>query len=425
MTQAGDGSTSPTGTGGPGRPATGRTDDRLVTGTFLALFIAALAFFTAGGVVLPVASRFAEGPLDLDGLGVGVGIGAFSVAALLMRPVVGWAADRFGRRPLLLTGGLLTIVALVAHLGVGSLPTFVAVRALLGVAEALFFVAALAAISDMAPAHRSGEAMNLGSLAVYIGLGLGPVIGETVLGLGGFATAWLAGAAIAALATVLSLLVTETAPGALAPRGTRPRTRVQLFHPAGLLPGLLILTGTWGMAGFFAFIPLHADAVGLDGAGTLLAIYAAIVIVLRLVFAKLPDRLGAVRVSGTALTVIGIGLLTMGLLGGPTGLYVGTFVFALGVAFMFPALMAVAVARAAPSERGAVVGTTSVFFDLSFGLGPASLGLIAAGGGYGGAFVASGILALAGAVILVVLRDQLRPPRRAGSRAAAPPTLAT
>lgn len=397
-------------TGADTRPAASGSDDRLVTGSFLALFVAALAFFTASGVVIPVASRFAVGPLDLDGVGVGVGIGAFSIASLLMRPVVGWSADRFGRRPLLLTGGLLTIVALVAHLAVDSLATFVAVRALLGVAEALFFVAALAAISDMAPAHRSGEAMNLGSLAVYVGLGLGPVIGETVLGLGDFPAAWLVAAAIAAVAVGLSLLVTETAPAALAPRGSRPRTRVQLIHPAGLLPGLLILTGTWGMAGFFAFIPLHADAVGLDGAGPLLAIYAAIVIVLRLVFAKLPDRLGAVRVSGSALTVIGIGLVTMGLVAGPLGLYAGTLVFALGVAFMFPALMAVAVARAAPSDRGAVVGTTSAFFDLSFGLGPASLGILAGEGGYGGAFVASGLLALAGAGLLVVLRDQLRPP---------------
>lgn len=418
--------TAPSDDSGPGSapaPPPGPAD-RLVTGGFLALFVAALAFFTAGGVVLPVASRFAEGPLDLDGIGVGVGIGAFSVAALLMRPVVGWAADRFGRRPLLLTGGLLTTVALAGHLVVDSLPLFVAVRALLGVAEALFFVAALAAISDMAPANRSGEALNLGSLAVYIGLGVGPVIGETILGIGDYPAAWLVAAGIAVAATVLSLLVPETAPVALHGRGSTRRTRVQLIHPGGVLPGLLILTGTWGMAGFFAFIPLHADAVGLDGAGGLLAIYAAIVIALRIVFAKLPDQLGAVRVSGSALTVIGVGLVLMGLVGGPVGLYVGTVIFALGVAFMFPALMAVAVARAAPADRGAVVGTTSAFFDLSFGLAPATLGVLAAGGGYGGAFVASGVIALAGAVTLLVLRDRLRAPTSA-SPSVAPPRLAT
>lgn len=393
---------------------------RLVSGPFLFLFIAALAFFSAGSLVLPVASRFAEGELGLDAVGVGVGIGAFSVAALLMRPVVGWASDRFGRRPLLLFGGALTALALVSHLAVDSLATFIAVRSLLGVAEAFFFVAALAAISDMAPPERRGEALNLGSLSVYLGLAIGPFVGELVVDAAGYDAAWLTAAGIAILATALTVLVPETAPGVLA-GSRRSRTRVRLVHPAGLLPGILILTGTWGMAGFFAFIPLHADAVGLGGAGPLLALYAVIVIGLRVVFATLPDRVGAVRLSGSALMVTGIGLTTMGLVAGPIGLIAGTACFAVGVAFMFPALLAVAVARVPPGERGAVVGTTSAFLDLSFGLAPATLGLVAGGGGYGGTFVLSGVIALVGAAALFLLRGSMRAPDHDRSAA---PTLA-
>lgn len=385
---------------------------RLVDRSFVALFIAALTFFTASSLVLPVASRFAEGALGLDALGVGIGIGAFSVAALLMRPLVGWASDRFGRRPLLLFGGGLTVLALVAHLAVDSLLTFIAVRSILGIAEAFFFVAALAAISDMAPEERRGEAINLGSLSVYIGLAVGPVIGELVLSNVGFDAAWLTAAGIAVLATALTVLVPETAPGVLA-GARRSRASVRLIHPAGMLPGLLILTGTWGMAGFFAFIPLHADAVGLDGAGPLLALYAIIVIGLRIVFAKLPDQVGAVRLSGSALVITGLGLAFIGLLNGPLGLIAGTAAFAIGIAFMFPALMAVAVARVRPGERGAVVGTTSAFLDLSFGLAPAVLGLIVGDGGYGGAFVLSGAIALVGAAALFLLRGSLRAPASA------------
>ena len=74
---------------------------RLFTPAFAALFAAALVFFTSGNVVLPVASRFAAGPLGADATGVGISIGAFAIAALALRPVVGWASDRFGRRPLL------------------------------------------------------------------------------------------------------------------------------------------------------------------------------------------------------------------------------------------------------------------------------------------------------------------------------------
>jgi predicted MFS family arabinose efflux permease len=381
---------------------------RLVTPSFLILVAAALAFFTGGGVVLPVASRFADGPLGADSTGVGIGIGAFAVGALLMRPVVGWASDRFGRRPMLVGGSLLTIVALGLHVVADTLPLFVIARAVLGVAEGFFLVSALAAASDLAPLNRGGEAINLASLSLYIGLALGPPIGETVLAQAGFNAAWMAAAALTVVATVLSLLVPETAPAVLArSRGEAPGRRARLFHPAGLFPGLLILTGAWGMAGFFAFVPLHATEIGMDGAALPLAIYAVVVIVLRLFFAKLPDRMGAARLSGAALAVGTTGLAIMGLVSSPLGLIVGSAVFAAGVAFIFPALLSVAVSRVHENERGSVVGTTSVFLDLSFGLAPAILGTVANSAGFSGAFLVSAGVAAFGTALLFVRRATL------------------
>jgi len=172
----------------PGRRSSSPREP-LLTRAFVALFIAAFAFFTAGGVVLPVATRYADGPLGADALGVGIGLGAFSVAALLVRPIVGTVSDRYGRKPALLFGAALTIVALITHLGATSLTAFIVVRAALGIGEGFFFVAALAAITDLAPESRRGEAINVGSLAVYLGLAVGPVIGESVLGASSYA--WL------------------------------------------------------------------------------------------------------------------------------------------------------------------------------------------------------------------------------------------
>ena len=163
------------------RPQMTAAGERLVTRPFVVLVAAGLAFFTAGGAVLPVASQFAEGPLDATTLGVGIAIGAFAIGSLLLRPVVGWGSDRFGRRPMLLLGTLLSIAGLALHLFVDTLPMLVLARAILGAAEAFFFVALLAAASDLAPEGRRGEAFNLASLALYIGLALGPPIGETVL----------------------------------------------------------------------------------------------------------------------------------------------------------------------------------------------------------------------------------------------------
>jgi len=55
------------------------------------------------------------------------------------------------------------------------------------------------------------------------------------------------------------------------------------------------------MAGFLTFLPLYARQVGLDDAGLPLALYALVVVGLRIAGATWPDRFGAVRLSGTAL----------------------------------------------------------------------------------------------------------------------------
>ena len=186
--------------------------------------------------------------------------------------------------------------------------------------------------------------------------------------------------------------------------------RGRLFPPAGVLPGFLILTGAFGMAGYLAFVPLHATRVGLDGAGVPLAAYAFIVVGLRIVFAKLPDQVGAARLSGGALAVSAVGLALVGTLPGPVGLYIGTAVFAAGIAFMFPALIALAVSRVDESERGSVVGTSSAFLDLSFGLAPALLGVVVDRSGYPAAFLVSAVIAAIGAAILGLRRRSLVAP---------------
>jgi predicted MFS family arabinose efflux permease len=386
--------------------------DRLFTRAFMAVFAAALVFFVSGGIVIPIAPRFATGPIGADAIGFGVAMGIFSLASLAVRPLVGWSSDRFGRRPLLVGGSLLTVVALLLHLPATGLPLFIAARALLGVGEACFLVAGLAAGGDLAPPRRTGEALSLLSLSIYGGVAVGPVIGETLLGAGGYPAVWVGAGLLALVAAGLAWLAPETRPTS-DDTGKAPRGR--LFHPGGVFPGFLMLCGTFGMAGFLTFVPLYAVELGLDGAGAALAVFGVVVIVLRAFGAKLPDRLGPVRLGATALTCTAVGLTLIGVLPGQAGLLVGTAVFAAGVALTLPAVMTLAMSRASADERGSVVGTTSVFLDLSFGLAPVVLAPLAASAGYAATFLAAGVLAAVGAIVLVARRAAVMPaPQPAG-----------
>ncbi len=377
----------------------------LLTRPFILLGAATLAFFVQGGIVLPAQAPFARDVLGADGLGTGIAIGAFAVSSLVLRPFVGWASDRFGRRPLLLVGSLLTVAALALHLVARDLPVFVGARLLLGAAEGFFFVAVIAAASDMAPEERRGEALSFVSTALYLGVAIGPPISQVVLDAGTYDTVWLAAIAMTMVALVLSALVPETAPRVLARAAGRPeRHRARLLHPAGIFPGIVIMLGLWGMAGYLAYISLYTPEIGAGGPGPALALYALIVVALRVIGATWPDRFGAARLSGVALVVAAIGLAILGSVPTVAGLYVGTAIFAVGVAFTMPALLALAVSRVDPDDRGAVVGTATLFLDVVFALAPAVLGPLGDAGGYGSTFLVSAAFALAASVLLLAGR---------------------
>jgi len=367
-----------------------------------------LAFFVASGLFLPSTPRYTAGPLGGDAFAVGLVVGSFSLSSIVLRPFAGRWADRRGRRIMLVIGAALQILAAAGHLAATTVPIMIVMRLILGAAEAVYFVAAMAAATDLAPEDRRGEAISLMSTSLYLGVAIGPVLSEILYGAGGFASIWIAAALISVVAVGLSWLAPETLP----PAARSTTVQGPFLHRRGIGPGLLVLCGAWGMGAYFAFLPLLTDQLGLGGAGGYLGLFALVVIGLRLVGARWPDQFGAARLSGTALVLNALGMIIAGLFPTELGLWIATVIFGAGVAFTFPAIVAMAVQGVPADERGAVVGTTGMFLDVAFGLSPAVLGLIAGFTGYPPTFLVSSVVAAVGATYLLV--------RRPGQPATAP-----
>jgi MFS family permease len=388
-------------------------DERLMTPAFLGISISVLAFFVASGMFLPATPRFTAGPLGGDNLAVGLVVGSFSISSLLLRPFAGRWADQRGRRIMLIAGAAIQVLAAAGHLVADSIVLLIVMRLLLGVAEAVFFVGGMAAATDLAPESRRGEAVSLISTSLYLGVAIGPFLAEWLYTTtSGYAAIWIVATAISVAAVAISWFAPETLP----PSARRQASATgSLIHRRGIVPGLLVLCGAWGMGAYFAFLPLLGDDLGLDGVGGYLAVFALVVIGLRIFGARLPDRFGAARLSGTALVLSATGMLIAGLFPTEAGLWVATVVFAGGVAFTFPAIVALSVMGVPPDERGAVVGTTSIFLDVSFGLSPALLGLLAVSTGYPPTFLVSGVIAAIGAAFLLIRGGSLTRPQPGSS----------
>ena len=113
--------------------------------------------------------------------------------------------------------------------------------------ESLYFVAGFAALADLAPPGRAGEALSWNSVALYLGIAVGPGIGQLLMEWRGFPAAWLGAALLALLAALLILRVPETAQPT--PQDADP---VPLIHRAVIRPGLALFAGVAATAGFLA-----------------------------------------------------------------------------------------------------------------------------------------------------------------------------
>lgn len=365
--------------------------------------LSTFAYFVSVGALIPTLPLFVEGPLGGGDVAVGFAIGAFSLAAVLFRPLVGRISDARGRRVLMIIGGSIVGVSVLAYMLADSLTVLLPLRFVSGLGEAAFYVGAASVINDLAPDERRGEALSYFSLALFGGLGVGPIIGEWVLGPAGFDGAWIVAGVAALLAAALGFRVPDTRPEVT---GEPPARR--LVHPAGLVPGIVLASNIWGLAGFTTFVPLYALDIGLSGSRLVFAFYSIVVLVVRSAGARIPDRFGARRSVRVALCTTALGFVVMSLWAEPVGLYVGAALFALGHSLVFPALMTMAIGSAPPTERGAVVGTFTAFFDLAFGLGAVTLGVVAALVGYRGLFLTAAVIALGGLSVLLYYTSEKR-----------------
>lgn len=372
-----------------------RPPDTLFSAAFVSLTLSDLAYFMAGGALIGVTPFFVTGPLGAGPAAVGLAVGAFSVSTLLLRPLAGRWTDRHGRRPLLIGGASLFAVLVVAHLLVTSLAWLVVLRLLLGMAEALYFVAGFAALADLAPPGRAGEALSYNSLALYLGIATGPVIGQLLLGRGGFPLVWAGAGMLLVVAALLAARVPETLDPATGPLPPAP-----LIHPAALVPGLGLLTGVAAVSGFLAFASLHAADLGLDLWSTVLGVFGVVVVTCRILFATLPDRVPPLRLAAAALGASGIGLVITAVVPAAWSLFAGATVLAVGTAFLTPAVFAAIFSRVPPSQRGSAAGTASVFIDLGFGGGPFVLGLVAAARNIPTAFLVAAAWTATGMLLL-------------------------
>jgi MFS family permease len=166
-------------------------------------------FWMVAGLRNTAVPVLAQGELGYTALVVGFLLGAAAVSNGVCLFVAGPAADRFGRRPVLLAGTAVLCAGLVGlTLGTGP-ATWIGVTAL-GIGMGLAGAALPAILADVADPSIRGVAVGIHRTSSGLGLFVGPVtVGLLLQGMS-IAATFAIGAGALALSAVAVLFIRET-----------------------------------------------------------------------------------------------------------------------------------------------------------------------------------------------------------------------
>ena len=390
------------------------------TKAFVTVVTTQMAFGYASSVFV-LLPKYLSTELHATASDIGHVVAVTGLAAVLAIPFVGAAIDRFGRKPLVILGCVLTAIYAFGWLGVLNMhrmsALMFALQMLGGIAFMIAFNAAGTLVADQAPKERLGQAIGIFGASNMVMSAVAPAVGEILAAdVGWHATFALAGG-VALVALVLAQRIEETAPGLIArarlesERGGEAnsdgdgspaaRLSVDSIPP---MPGGLGLQATFALvrrqaplsfamatcgAGYGAVSTFYQPFVLAQGAQHVSGFFIGFTIAavaVRLLFGSLPDRVGRRRVAigsyiGFAAMVLVMTRLT------PDLLFVFGFFFGATHGVFYPALSALCVEQASPSERGRVMTLVMGSFRVGNVVSAVLLGWVAEGYGYPTVFV--------------------------------------
>jgi MFS family permease len=348
---------------------------------------------------------------------------AFGAAKAVANLVAGAAADRFGRKPVLVAGWLVGLPVPLLIIWAPTWGWIVLANVLLGVNQGLAWSTTVIMKIDLVGPSNRGLAMGLNEAAGYgavavTALATGFIAEQAGLRPGPF----LLGLAYAGLGLSISaLFVRETtrhvaleqasrspAPAlpwrAVFARTTLRDPTLSAVSQAGLVNNL-----NDGMA--WGLLPLFFSAAGLSLAevGLLAAAYPAVWAIAQVGTGAWSDRVGRkpLIVAGMLLQAAAIASIAVGS-SLPAWLLAAT-VLGLGTALVYPTLLAAVADVAEPAWRGAAVGVYRLWRDLGFAAGAIVAGLVADAAGMTAAIWAVAALTAGSGLVVAVRMRESRP----------------
>lgn len=379
--------------------------------TFLSTYLPALILALGTGIALPAIPALAKS-FDIS-FGVASGIvTSYLIGNLAGTIPSGWMIDRFGRRPVLIIGPILTAASAFLVAAADTFTELLILRFITGFAAQMWLMARLAAISHGASAGERGRQVSWMFGMDSTGKLAGPVLGGFIAHDWGIIAPFIVFGAMSLLALIPTLLYAEDTP-----RREPPATKVPWASRMMALRAMVMSRLPFFGVALFAGLtrgPLQADLLHVYAAfvyhlgpieiGYLATGASLISLPIGFIAGWMMDRFGRKRTMVPGFTGVAIAMAALAVSAFiPLGLawYVVLFFFAVALQSLTGGSVQTVGADVAPPEaRGTFLGLWRFVGQGGAAIGPIVFALLADHVNYGSSFL---FTAWAAAVVAFLL----------------------
>ena len=313
---------------------------------------------------------------------LGMIVGSGMIGSLLMRLAQGVGIDRYGPRQIWLLSLVLFVLSLLGHLWVTRVdsPAIYALQILFRTSIAGAFGASITSIFHRVPKNRMAEAVGALGSSGFVGMVVGPQIGDLLLGSGGVTAHGLR----AMFITAMGLGAVSFASAYFATKGDRPPRRrrkapplvwvLKRYHPgAMLLMGVAMGFGI-GLPG--VFLRTYAAELGLAKIGLFFSVYSSCAFTTRIATRRLTDHMGSrpmILIGMSSLVAALVLYLTVSL---QWHLIVPALFTGIAHALLFPAIVAGGSGVFPSRYRGVGTALMLAMFDAGTLIGAPTIGVV-------------------------------------------------
>jgi len=372
----------------------------------IVLFITAFVDMVGFALVLPLLPYYAK-EYGATALLVGVLVSAFSLAQLAVAPLWGRASDRYGRRPMIIAGLVLSAAAYAVFAFAGSVWLLLLSRVVQGMGGGTIGVVQ-AYVADATPPDQRTKSLGWLSAVTSFGAVVGPAFGSMLDQAGGQRAPGLAAATLAALIALFAWRFLRESKEMRAPGAVRGPARTPgavalrrvVSHPREPASRLIWIYAI-AIGAFYGTgptMPLLLSArlgVTEHTIGYFFMYFGMMGVIARAgLLGWVLARLGEARLSrlGIALLAAGLGLLSLA--HSYPVLIASMTLMPLGTAFLFPCVTGRLSQVVPGADRGLYMGVQQTFGGVSRVAFPVAAGYAMDRFGYGTPFLGAAVMVL-------------------------------